>query len=121
MEELQVFGDWLQLQRIFMNLLDNAADAIGRKGTIELRLRRRGKRVLVSFSDDGRGMTPAEKRRIYTPYFSTKPSGTGLGLFVVREIVRAHRGRITCVTRPGQGTRFTLSFPQYPAAHIAET
>lgn len=119
-EELQVFGDWLQLQRIFMNLLDNAADAIGREGTIELRLRRRGKRVLVSFGDDGRGMTPAEKRRIYTPYFSTKPSGTGLGLFVVREIVRAHRGRITCVTRPGQGTRFTLSFPEYPVAHIVE-
>ena len=119
-EKLQVFGDWLQLQRIFMNLLDNAADAIGREGIIELRLRRRGKRVLVSFSDNGCGMTPAEKRRIYTPYFSTKPSGTGLGLFVVREIVRAHRGRITCVTRPGQGTRFTLSFPQYPVAHMAE-
>ncbi|MCB0259032.1 MAG: HAMP domain-containing histidine kinase, partial [Calditrichaeota bacterium] len=119
-EKLEVFGDWLQLQRIFMNLLDNAADAIGREGIIELRLRRRGKRVLVSFSDNGCGMTPAEKRRIYTPYFSTKPSGTGLGLFVVREIVRAHRGRITCVTRPGQGTRFTLSFPQYPVAHMAE-
>ncbi|OPZ81848.1 MAG: Sensor protein ZraS [bacterium ADurb.Bin431] len=76
-----------------------------------MRLGRRGRRVSVSITDDGPGIEPEIERSLFSPFFTTKKSGAGLGLFICREIVLAHHGRISVASKRGQGTRFTVSLP----------
>jgi PAS domain S-box-containing protein len=106
-----VSADWLQLNRVFMNIMNNAFDAAGSSGNIDVTMRGRGRRVSVSFWDNGPGIPPSLRGKVFEPFFSTKKTGTGLGLFIAREIVKAHGGRISY--RPAQigGSIFSLSFP----------
>lgn len=106
-------GDWTQLKRAVSNLLQNAVDAAGEGGTIWVNIYFRNYRVLLSVRDSGPGIEAERINRIFEPYYSTKSSGSGLGLYIVREIVRGHHGRITCTSSPGKGARFTISFPAF--------
>ncbi|HOZ20799.1 MAG TPA: ATP-binding protein [bacterium] len=106
-----VMGDWIQLRRVFVNLITNAMEATGAGGLIRVRLGRRGLRVSVSITDNGPGIEPEIERSLFTPFFTTKKSGAGLGLFICREIVLAHHGRISAASQRGRGTRFTVSLP----------
>ncbi len=106
-----VVGDWIQLRRVFVNLITNAMEATGASGVILVKVARRGRRVSISVSDDGPGIEPEIERSLFTPFFTTKNSGAGLGLFICREIVLAHHGRISVASKRGQGTRFTVSLP----------
>ncbi len=101
----EISGDAAALERVFLNLLRNAAEAIGTEGTIRLRTRiqpqfRRtpsgGRRrfLRVEISDSGPGMAAAELPRLFTPFYTTKPQGTGLGLVLSRRIVALHGGRL---------------------------
>jgi two-component system NtrC family sensor kinase len=102
------------LNQVFLNLLINAAQAIESEGTITLRTRLEGETAHVSVSDTGKGMTPAQKARIFETGFTTKPrgEGTGFGLSISREIVEVkHGGSITFESEEGVGTTFHIRLP----------
>jgi CheY-like chemotaxis protein len=124
-----ILADASQIHRVIMNLGINAAHAMAaRGGTLTVRLRERpvepalaaeipelkpGRHVWVEVADTGGGMEPAVVARIFEPFFTTKKTGegTGLGLAVVRSVVRSHEGAIRLRTKPGEGTTFELYFP----------
>jgi two-component system, NtrC family, sensor kinase len=107
-----------QLQQVFLNLLNNAADAMPQGGKVRIATQREleapGKDwVVVSVSDTGVGIAGEEQKRIFEPFFSTKDfrRGTGLGLSIAARIVRQHQGEIAVESEPGAGTIFTIRFP----------
>jgi two-component system, NtrC family, nitrogen regulation sensor histidine kinase NtrY len=100
------------LHRTFSNLILNAIDAMPQGGTLTLRTSQQGERTYVAVSDTGRGLTPEERDRLFTPYFTTKPQGTGLGLAIVQSVVSDHGGRITLQSQPGEGTTFSIELPR---------
>jgi signal transduction histidine kinase len=107
-------GDANQLHQVIVNLVTNAAHAIGAAhGTITVGLRADDAGLRFWVSDTGCGMDEATKARIFEPFFTTKEvgKGTGLGLAVVHGIVKQHGGRIEAESAPGRGTRFDVVFP----------
>jgi PAS domain S-box-containing protein len=108
-------GDSQQLQQVFLNIVNNAYDAIqeaGRRGMITLRTKRTGDSVEVAISDNGTGIS--DTARIFDPFFTTKPTGkgTGLGLSICYGIVRAHGGEIQCWNNDsGEGSTFLVKLP----------
>ena len=101
-----------QIQQVLINLLINARQAMPQGGVVRLRVGTdaSGRRVEISVADTGVGIAPADLRRIFEPFYSTKKApddagqgGTGLGLAVCRDIVEAHHGRIRAESRPGPG------------------
>ncbi len=107
----QVEGVRDQLVQAFLNLILNAIDAAGPSGRVEVEVRRDGPCIEVSVRDDGCGITPEQAGRLFTPYFTTKKHGTGLGLFVTRQMVRGHGGDVSYEPAPGQGTVFRVTLP----------
>ncbi|MCX6349001.1 MAG: ATP-binding protein, partial [Candidatus Aureabacteria bacterium] len=123
-------ADYSQMEQVFFNLIRNARQAIEpkRKGTITLSARNRGEEVEVRIADTGIGIRPDDLQRIFDPFFTTKerqkgdkvPS-LGLGLWVSRQIVQEHGGKITVESIPRKGTAFTIRLPrapQPPAARV---
>lgn len=102
-----------ELNQVFLNLLMNAAQAMGDTGHIRVEVRTAGDLVEVEISDTGPGIAPAILPKIFEPYFTTKPAGqgTGLGLSIARGLVRDHGGDITVRSLPGQGATFVVSLP----------
>jgi two-component system sensor histidine kinase PilS (NtrC family) len=104
-----------QLRQVVWNLLVNAAQAIretGRAGTIRASCEPAADGgAVLAVTDDGPGIAPAARARIFTPFFTTKPRGTGLGLAVVQRIVDAHGGSVGLDSTPGLGARFTVKLP----------
>lgn len=117
-----------QVHQVLVNLVQNAVHAIedaGAGGTIVVRARRQGARVLLEVSDDGPGIAEENLSRIFNPFFTTKKpgKGTGLGLSICYGIVKQHEGALRVRSTPGAGTRFTIDLPVPPAearAHAAE-
>ena len=106
-------GDGFLLQRALSNLVLNAMDATEEGGTIEIatELTPDGE-IRIAVRDDGCGIPAAARERIFHPYFTTKESGTGLGLFVCRKIIeQTARGRIELTGSGPEGTTFTVSLP----------
>ena len=116
-----VFGMEHKLQQVFLNLFINARDAMPRGGWLSVATRTDGDWVLVEVGDTGAGIQTEHLSRIYDPFFTTKSlgQGTGLGLSITYGIVGEHDGRISCDSRPGEGTRFTLALPLMPSAQRA--
>jgi signal transduction histidine kinase len=100
------------LNQVWTNLLDNAADAVDGDGRIAVRACRDGGSVVVEIIDDGPGITREIQGRVFEPFFTTKQvgEGTGLGLDIVRRIVAAHGGEVAFDTKPGE-TRFVVRLP----------
>jgi PAS domain S-box-containing protein len=98
-------------RRVLLNLLNNAVDAMPHGGVLTLRTRRLADRVQIDLHDTGCGIHPAQIPQLFTPLHTTKPEGTGLGLYLAREIVLAHQGDITVASQPAGGTTFTISLP----------
>ena len=101
------------MHRVLSNLFLNAIDAMPDGGTLTLRTRDRGDQLRLEISDSGVGLTPEERERIFTPYYTTKQHGTGLGLAVVQSIVSDHHGSISVVSERGQGTTFMIDLPKH--------
>ena len=101
-----------ELNQVWTNLIDNAADAMQGKGELRIRTAREGDEVLVEFVDNGPGIPAEIQTKIFDPFFTTKPmgEGTGLGLDTVYRIVRKHRGNVSFVSEPGK-TCFRVRLP----------
>lgn len=110
-----VTGDYVQLQQVLLNLVANAADAIHARPdghhTLCLHSEHRGNRVVVAVQDSGPGLAAADVQRIFTPFFSTKPQGMGVGLAISRSIVEAHGGTLTLATNSPDGATFEVALP----------
>jgi two-component system NtrC family sensor kinase len=102
-----------QINQVFTNLLVNAAHAIEKKGNITIKTRHEGDDIVVSITDDGKGIPTENLSRLFDPFFTTKPvgEGTGLGLYLSYEIMQKHKGSISVDSKVGSGTTFTLKIP----------
>jgi signal transduction histidine kinase len=100
------------LHRALLNLVQNALDAMEPGGTLTVRGQATATQVQLHVQDTGMGIPATRRARIFEPLYTTKPGGTGLGLYIVHEIVAAHAGRVTVESGEGQGTTFTLTLPR---------
>jgi two-component system nitrogen regulation sensor histidine kinase NtrY len=112
-KSLELTADPQLIEQVLINLILNAVEVLERRpnGTIELssRLDERG-RVLISVTDNGPGISEEIKERIFTPFFTTKKGGSGIGLSLSRQIMRLHKGGIAFKSTPNEATVFTLRF-----------
>jgi two-component system nitrogen regulation sensor histidine kinase NtrY len=102
-----------QIRRVIINLVDNAIEAMERRGQIvvETQLDPANSLVRVIVADDGPGIPPGEREKLFLPYYSTKRRGSGLGLAIVRRIIAEHGGSIDVGDNTPSGTRFTIELP----------
>lgn len=107
-----IFADESQLQQVFMNLLLNAAEAVGSNGEVTVATETTGSQLLVFIRDSGVGITKENLARLFEPFFTTKKNGTGLGLAICQRVVEEHRGKIEVSSEPGQGSVFIVSLPR---------
>jgi PAS domain S-box-containing protein len=121
-------GDGQKLRQVFANVLQNALEAFpprAQEGRVIVDLHAEGDRVVVEVSDTGAGIAPEHREKIFLPFFTTKPSGTGLGMSIVKKIVDLHGGEISVDSAPGRGTRVRVALPAAavgePVAQAAES
>jgi signal transduction histidine kinase len=100
-----------QLEQVMINLLKNAAESGSAPEAVTVSVHTRAQGFLIEVADRGAGLSEQVLRDALLPFFSTKPSGTGLGLTLCREIVEAHGGRLTLANRPGGGAVVSLHLP----------
>ncbi len=120
---VSALGDETQLRQVFSNLLRNAREAAGSSGTVWVRTRLQAvpasatgdssepgedPTVVIEVADTGRGIPSEDVGRVFLPFFTTKPRGSGLGLALVQKIVESHRGRVDFTSDPGRGTTFRV-------------
>ena len=106
-----VAGDQDQLYQVSLNLILNAIDAMADGGRLTVRLFRAGDQLMIAFRDTGPGVPVDLQERVFNPFFTTKPNGTGLGLAKAYTILESHHGRIECSSPPGGGATFMLVLP----------
>jgi len=108
-------GDPDKLTQILLNVLLNAVQFSPEGGRVDVRCQEQslphGRFVVVSITDQGRGIRPEDRERIFDPFFSTRENGTGLGLAIASRLMDEHQGYIEVANSPGQGTEFRLRFP----------
>ncbi len=109
-----------QLTQVLVNLLVNAAHAMDAKGTITVRSGAQGDQVWLEISDTGCGIPEDVQKRIFEPFYTTKPvgKGTGLGLSISWEIVKRHHGQLDVHSKVGQGSTFRITLPMSPPAQL---
>ncbi|HEY9871534.1 MAG TPA: ATP-binding protein [Candidatus Obscuribacterales bacterium] len=107
--------DRVAMRRVLQNLLDNALKFSPPGGSITLELERRDGHAVLSVADTGPGLTPEEQDRVFERFWQApggrRAGGTGLGLYLTRQIVKSHGGFVKCASRPGRGTTFVISLP----------
>jgi len=109
---LTMSADPSQLRQALVNLLQNGLEAVNGNGQVIIAAKADPKSIEISVSDNGPGLTQEQTARLFSPGFTTKQTGSGLGLVMVERIVSDHRGTITVETHPGNGTTFTLRLPR---------
>jgi two-component system, sporulation sensor kinase E len=100
-----------QMKQAFYNVIKNSVEAMHRHGTLRIRTDLADTHVIVRFEDSGGGMSAENLSRVFEPYFTTKPSGSGLGLLIVRRIVREHGGELSIEGSQGKGLSLTIRLP----------
>lgn len=105
-------GDSALLEHMFVNLFQNAADAMPQGGALTVRVRENGGHARVEIADTGIGISAAHRERLFKPFFSTKARGTGLGLAISKKVIDAHRGSIEIESEPGRGTLVRVTLPR---------
>ena len=100
-----------QMKQAFYNVIKNSLEAMKRRGILRIRTDMDATHVIVSFTDTGGGISADNLSRVFEPYFTTKPSGSGLGLLIVRRIVREHGGELAIESSEGKGVILTIRLP----------
>jgi len=100
-----------QMKQAFYNVIKNSVEAMHRHGTLRVRTDLADTHVIVRFEDSGGGMSAEDLSRVFEPYFTTKPSGSGLGLLIVRRIVREHGGELSIESSQDKGLALTIRLP----------
>jgi two-component system, NtrC family, nitrogen regulation sensor histidine kinase NtrY len=108
----EIDGDPELLHKAFQNLVLNALDAMPAGGTLAFRTAETQSGIRIEVSDTGKGLTPEECSRLFTPYYTTKQQGTGLGLAIVQSVVSDHRGTISVASEESHGTTFRIELPR---------
>jgi PAS domain S-box-containing protein len=110
--------DGQRLRQVFSNVVKNALEATERRpgGRVEVRLLARGGAAVVEIADNGTGMAPEHREKIFLPFYTTKPTGTGLGMAIVKKIMDLHGGEIEIDSAPGRGTTVRLVIPRATVA-----
>jgi len=108
----EIDGDPDLLHKAFQNLVLNALDAMPAGGTLTFRTLETQSGIRIEVADTGKGLTPEECSRLFTPYYTTKQQGTGLGLAIVQSVVSDHRGTISVASEEGHGTTFRIELPR---------
>jgi two-component system sensor histidine kinase AtoS len=98
-------------RRVLLNLVQNAIDAMPQGGILTIRGQREEAQVRLEISDTGSGIPADQFPLLFTPFHTTKSEGTGLGLYVVQQVVAAHEGEVAVSSEPGRGTTFTITLP----------
>ena len=110
-KSLPASTDPRQLRQVLLNLLSNAREASPKGGVVSLEVLRLGAEAWLAVSDQGRGIPAADRERLFQPFFTSKPMGTGLGLPIALKMVEGLGGRIEVESREGKGSRFTVILP----------
>jgi PAS domain S-box-containing protein len=112
--EIAAMVDGPRLRQVFTNVFTNALEATDKqpRARVEVRLFRRGAHAVVEVRDNGVGMAPEQRDKIFLPFFTTKPTGTGLGMAIVKKIMDLHNGEIEIDSLPGGGTAVRLVIPR---------
>ena len=115
---LDTYGDHLitlcnvdQIKQVFINLVKNAIEAMDNGGIINMEAKLDGKWVVVTITDNGKGIPDEIKNKLGEPFYTTKEKGTGLGLVICYNIIAEHKGKIDFVSEDGMGTTFTIQLP----------
>jgi signal transduction histidine kinase len=106
-------------RHLWLNLIHNAIDAMPNGGELTIRAECADEEVRVTITDTGTGIAADQIPLLFVPFHTTKPDGTGLGLYVVQEVAAAHHGRVTVSSEMGVGTSFTLILPGWNAGERA--
>lgn len=122
-DPIAIAVDPAQIEDAVLNLIINAIEAFDRNGQVTIRVARSQnesadefeEQAIVEVADNGRGISNENITRIFNPFFTTRPAGTGLGLPAVRRIARAHGGTVDVRSTPGKGSTFTIRLPLTPA------
>ncbi len=111
-------GDAIEIQQVLTNLIQNAVEAMKEDGTLDIRARRgtlsfgeKRPAVIIEVRDSGPGIPSEQQKSAFNPFFTTKHTGTGLGLAVSHRIVSNHGGLISCTSVADLGTTFTVELP----------
>ncbi len=110
-----VMADEVQLQQIFINLINNAVDALEQSRRIVVETRHENGRAVVRIADSGKGIPPENISRVFQSFFTTKEHGSGLGLSIVKNLVEANNGTMDLASEVNRGTSITVSFPCVPS------
>ena len=105
-----VLADKNQMEQVLVNVFKNAMEAIGEDGRIGVRYVRNGARPVLTIRDTGKGLTTDARAKLFTPFYSTKRDGRGLGLTVIREILAQHRFEYSLEPLPERGAEFRIGF-----------
>ncbi len=111
-EEIDIQGDRQLLEQVFINLFNNAIDAMENDGLLDIKINAINTSVQIRISDTGEGILPENIPKVYDPFFTTKEKGTGLGMAIVYGIIRKHKGEIEISSEPNKGTTFTITLPR---------
>jgi signal transduction histidine kinase len=106
-----IWVDGAQIKQVFLNILLNALQATPSRGVIEIRLYASDESISTEIRDHGEGMPAAVKSQLFTPFFTTKPKGVGLGLSISQRIIEGHRGAIRIISQQGVGTTVRIALP----------
>jgi len=110
-QETIVRGDGEKLRQAFLNIVINALQATPSGGSVNIVLNRIDSEFEITFRDSGTGIAPDDLQRIFEPFYTTKPDGTGLGLAVTRKIIEAHGGTLVVKSELGHGTTVLVRLP----------
>jgi signal transduction histidine kinase len=119
-DDVVVLADPEQMRQVFANLfgnsihaIDTAAELDGREGRITFSADVEDQQVRITWRDNGTGMDSEARQKVFSAFFTTKPSGSGLGLYISKSIVEVHEGTIAIASRPGEGTCFDIVLPLF--------